>query len=228
MKTITIKATKKEKVANANTGRSAQDVIREAYESDTGKMTIIPASLDASRRNANRKQRKCGYGRVSTGSEEQASSYEMQYQYYKEMIQANPNWEFVGVYADKGLSGTSVKKRDEFLRMIEDCKAGKIDQIIVKQISRFSRNVEDCLHYTRLLKNLSPPVSVYFETQHINSLSETSESQIITACMVAQGESEGKSISMKWSNRNRFRKGIIYPVYTCNKHGDHSAYSRRD
>ena len=214
MKTITIRASKKPKITSEVVGKSAQDAVREAFETASGKMTVIPARRNAHGSDKPRKLRVCAYCRVSTGSEEQASSYEMQYQYYTELMQANEEWEFRGIYADKGLSGTSVKKRDQFLRMIEDCKAGKIDHILVKQISRFSRNVEDCLHYTRLLKGLSPPVAVYFETQHINSLTETSESQIITACMVAQGESEGKSISMKWSNRNRFRKGIIYPTWS--------------
>ncbi len=214
MKTITIKATKVPKETGA-TGKSAQEVIRDAYETATGsKMTVIPARRNTDDPENARKLRVCAYCRVSTGSEEQASSYEMQYQYYSELIQTNPRWEFVGIYADQGLSGTSVKKRDQFLRMIEDCKQGKIDKILVKMVSRFSRNVEDCLHYTRLLKGLSPPVSVFFETQHIDSLTETSETQIITTSMVAQGESEGKSISMKWSNRNRFQKGLIYPVWS--------------
>ena len=98
--------------------------------------------------------------------------------------------------------------------MIEDCKKGKIDKILVKSVSRFSRNVEDCLHYTRLLKALSPAVAVYFETQHINSLTETSEMQIITASMIAQGESEGKSTSIKWRIKKNFQKGLIYPVWS--------------
>lgn len=214
MKTITIKAIRVAKETRA-TGRSAQEVIRDAYESATcGKVIIIPARRNTDNSENARKLRVCAYCRVSTGSKEQASSYEMQYQYYSELIKANQSWEFVGIYADQGLSGTSVKKRDQFLQMIEDCKQGKIDKILVKMVSRFSRNVEDYLHYTRLLKGLSPPVSVYFETQHIDSLMETSETQIITTSMVAQGESEGKSISMKWSNRNRFQKGIIYPAWS--------------
>ena len=213
MKTITIKASKAPKPVEV-VGKTAQEAVREAFESTSGKMTVIPARRNLNDPDNQRKLRVCAYCRVSTGSEEQASSYEMQLQYYTEKIQSNEKWDFVGIYADRGLSGTSVKKRDQFLRMIEDCKAGKIDQILVKQISRFSRNVEDCLHYTRLLKGLSPPVSVFFETQHINSLTETSESMIITACMVAQGESEGKSTSMKWTIRNRFHKGTIYPTWS--------------
>lgn len=212
IKTVTIKATKVPKETEVG-GRSAQDVIRDAYETPGGKMTVIPAR-NAGNADNGRKERVGAYCRVSTGKEEQASSYETQYQYYSELIQGNSAWEFVGIYADRGLSGTSVKKRDQFLRMIEDCKQGKIDKILVKSVSRFSRNVEDCLHYTRLLKALSPAVAVYFETQHINSLTETSEMQIITASMIAQGESEGKSISIKWRVKKNFQKGIIYPVWS--------------
>lgn len=100
MKTITIKATKVPKETGA-TGKSAQEVIRDAYETATGsKMTVIPARRNTDDPENARKLRVCAYCRVSTGSEEQASSYEMQYQYYNELIQTNPRWEFVGIYAD--------------------------------------------------------------------------------------------------------------------------------
>ena len=92
------------------------------------------------------KLRVAAYCRVSTDSDEQATSYEAQVEHYTEYIQKNPDWEFAGIYADDGISGTNTKKREEFNRMIDDCKAGNIDMIITKSISRFARNTLDCLN----------------------------------------------------------------------------------
>ena len=97
--------------------------------------------------------RVCAYCRVSTDEDSQGSSYELQVQNYTQMIQNNPEWEFAGIYADEGISGTSVLHREHFLEMIEHCKTGKIDLIITKQVSRFARNVLDSLSYIRLLKS---------------------------------------------------------------------------
>ena len=94
------------------------------------------------------------YCRVSTDQEEQLSSYENQVNYYTNYIMNHPNYELVGVYADEGITGTSIKKRENFKKMIADCEAGKIDRIIVKSISRFARNTLDCLNYVRRLKEL--------------------------------------------------------------------------
>ena len=95
------------------------------------------------------KLRVAAYCRVSTDSDEQATSYEAQVEHYTEYIQKNPDWEFAGIYADDGISGTNTKKREEFNHMIDDCKAGNIDMIITKSISRFARNTLDCLKYIR-------------------------------------------------------------------------------
>lgn len=103
------------------------------------------------------------YCRVSTDNEEQASSYEAKIQHYEEFIKTNPEWEFVGVYADEGISATNTKKREQFNAMIEDCKLGKIDMIFTKSISRFARNTLDCLQYIRLLKEINIPV--FFEKE---------------------------------------------------------------
>ena len=104
VKTITIKASKKPKIISEVVGKSAQDAVREAFETASGKMTVIPARRNAHGSDNPRKLRVCAYCRVSTGSEEQASSYEMQYQYYTELRQANEEWEFSGIYADEGTS----------------------------------------------------------------------------------------------------------------------------
>ena len=114
------------------------------------------------------KLRVVAYCRVSTDSDEQATSYEAQVEHYTEFIQKNPEWEFAGIYADDGISGTNTKNRDEFNRMIEDCEAGTIDMIITKSISRFARNRLDCLKYIRQLKDKNIPV--FFEKEAINTM----------------------------------------------------------
>lgn len=107
-----------------------------------------------------KKLRVAAYCRVSTDTEEQATSYDTQVAHYQEYISKNPTWEFAGIYADDGISGTGTKKREEFLRMIDDCMAGKIDMVITKSISRFARNTIDCLKYIRQLKEKN--ISVIF------------------------------------------------------------------
>ncbi len=125
-------------------------------------ITVIPAkSQETAVEVKPRKIRVAAYCRVSTELEEQQSSYENQMRYYSDFIQSNPSYELVDIYADEGLSGTSTKKRSEFNRMIEDCKAGKIDRILVKSISRFARNTLDCIRFVRELKELG--VGITFE-----------------------------------------------------------------
>lgn len=148
------------------------------------------------------------YCRVSTMSEMQAESFEIQQQYYSECIAKHPNWVLVRIYADEGISATSVKNRKEFNQMIEDCQAGKIDMIITKSVSRFARNVVDCIKYARMLRSLSPPVSIYFETENINTLSQNGELLLTVLAAFAQDESVNKSISVAWGIRQRFAKGI--------------------
>ena len=121
-------------------------------------VTVIPArrKVGAQKTTAQvQRTRVAAYCRVSTDSEEQETSYEAQVQHYTDYIRSRPDWDFVEIYADDGISGTNTRKRDEFNRMIADCEAGKIDMIITKSISRFSRNTLDCLKYTRKLKALN-------------------------------------------------------------------------
>ena len=114
-----------------------------------------------------RKLRVAAYARVSSSSEDQLNSYRVQNQYYSELISGNPDWEMVDIYADEGITGTSVEKREDFQRMMQDCRKGKIDRILVKSISRFARNTKDCLAAVRELKELG--VSVQFEEQGIDT-----------------------------------------------------------
>ncbi|WP_458863905.1 recombinase family protein [Streptococcus suis] len=153
-----------------------------------------------------RKIRVAAYCRVSTELEEQQSSYENQMRYYSDFIQSNPSYELVDIYADEGLSGTSTKKRSEFNRMIEDCKAGKIDRILVKSISRFARNTLDCIRFVRELKELG--VGITFEKENIDSLDAKGEVLLTILSSLAQDESRSISENATWGIRKRFERGI--------------------
>ena len=175
---------------------------------------VIPAKADMEGYERP-KPRVCAYCRVSTDMDTQALSYELQVQNYTEYIISNPDWEFAGIYADKGISGTSLRHRDDFNRMIADCEAGKIDLIVTKAVTRFARNVVDTISTVRKLKQLSPPVGVFFETERINTLDTTSETYLGLISLFAQGESESKSESLKWSYIRRWKRGTgIYPTWS--------------
>lgn len=193
--------------------QSTKDAIRSAYaDGPTREVQIIPAKKDLELPGEKKKLRVCAYCRVSTEEDNQASSYELQVQNYTKMIQENDEWEFAGIFADEGISGTSVLHREHFLEMIEKCQAGKIDLIITKQVSRFARNVLDSLNYIFMLRKLDPPVGVYFETEKLNTLDRSSDMVITVLSLVAQSESEQKSNSLKWSFKRRRAQGLgIYP-----------------
>ena len=132
-------------------------------------VTMIPPSKRTVEQKVEQhtKLKVAAYCRVSTDSDEQALSYEAQIEHYTSYIKKNRDWEFAGIYADDGISGTSTKNRDQFMQMIEDCQAGKIEMIVTKSISRFARNTLDCLNYIRLLKELGIPV--YFEKKDFDT-----------------------------------------------------------
>lgn len=157
----------------------------------------------------NRILRVAAYCRVSTDDEDQLNSYRTQKTYYTEHIKKNPKWRFAGIYADEGISGTQVKKRDDFLRMIADCEKGKIDLILIKSVSRYARNIVDCISYIRKLKALG--IGIYFEEQNINSLTEDSEVYIGIYGVMAQSESENISANVKWGINKRMQNG----TYAC-------------
>ena len=160
-----------------------------------------------------KKLRVAVYCRVSTDTEEQASSYETQISHYEESIRSKPEWELVNVYADDGISATSTKKREEFNRMIEDCKKGLIDMIITKSISRFARNTVDCLNYIRMLKDMNIPV--YFEKESINTMDAKGEVMITIMASLAQQESESLSQNVKLGMQYRFQQGKIMVNTSC-------------
>ena len=153
------------------------------------------------------KLRVAAYCRVSTDSDEQATSYETQVEHYTEYIKNNPEWEFAGIFADDGISGTNTKKREEFNRMIEECEAGKIDMIITKSISRFARNTLDCLKYIRQLKEKNIPV--FFEKESINTMDAKGEVLLTIMASLAQQESQSLSQNVKLGLQYRYQQGKV-------------------
>lgn len=156
-------------------------------------------------------KRVAAYCRVSTKQEEQLNSYETQVRYYTDRINREPGWKLAGIYADKGITGISMKKRDEFNKLIRQCKRGKVDMIIVKSISRFARNTLDCLKITRMLRELK--VDVYFEEQNLHSIDPSSEFYISIYGSVAQSESENISHNVAWGKARSAKDGNVFFAY---------------
>ena len=145
--------------------------------------------------------------RVSTDSDEQATSYEAQIEHYTEYIAKNPNWVLAGIFADEGITGTNTKKCNEFNRMIDECMAGNIDMIITKSISRFARNTLDCLKYIRQLKDKNIPV--FFEKESINTMDSKGEVLLTIMASLAQQESQSLSQNVKLGLQYRYQQGHV-------------------
>lgn len=162
------------------------------------------------------------YARVSMETERLHHSLSAQISYYSDLIQKHPDWEYVGVYADDGISGTRAESRTEFNRLLADCDAGKIDIVLTKSISRFARNTVDLLETVRHLKELG--ISVRFEKEHIDSLTEDGELMLTLLASFAQEESRSISENVKWGTRKRFEQGIPngrFNIYGYRWEGDH-------
>ena len=172
-------------------------------------VTLIPARkhVRKSKNDEKPKLRVAAYCRVSTDSDEQATSYEAQIEHYTSYINGNPDWELAGIFADDGISGTNTKKRDEFNRMIEECMAGNIDMVITKSISRFARNTLDCLKFIRQLKDKNIPV--FFEKENINSMDSKGEVMLTIMASLAQQESQSLSQNVKMGLQYRYQQGEI-------------------
>lgn len=170
------------------------------------------------------KTRVCAYCRVSTDNCDQISSFEAQISYYSNLISNNRDWEFAGIYADEGISGTNTKNRLEFNKMIDDCMAGKIDMVITKSISRFARNTVDCLKYVRQLKENN--IAVFFEKENINTLDGRGDFLITLLGSLAQEESSNLSRITRMGIVYRFQEGKImvnhnwFLGYTKDENGD--------
>ena len=170
----------------------------------TPTVIFIPAKPEAVRA-SKRQLRVAAYCRVSTDDEEQLTSYEAQKNYYTDKIMTNKEWTMAGIFADEGITGTSARKRPEFLRMIRQCKQGKIDIVLTKSISRFARNTVDCLNFVRALKELG--IAVIFEKENMNTLEIDSEILITMLGAFAQSESESISANVRWGIRQAMKEG---------------------
>ena len=196
-----------EKLGNA---QSQKEKIRERYKGiDTDQLDVIPALPQDSFYEDKREKRVAVYVRVSTDDPRQTSSYELQKNHYQDVVTRHPGWRLIEIYADEGISGTSLQHRDAFIRMINDCHAGKIDLIVTKSVSRFARNVLDCIGYVRQLAALDPPIGIFFETENIYTLNSNSEMSLSFISTLAQEESHTKSEIMNASIEMRFRRAIF-------------------
>ena len=175
-------------------------------------VTVIPARSQKVRTGhkavQEKKIRVAAYCRVSTDQEDQLHSFEAQVEYYTKYINEHENYEMAGIYADEGISGTNTKKREQFKKMIADCEDGKIDLVITKSISRFARNTQDCLAYSRKLKNLG--IGIIFEKENINTLDSTGELLFTILSSLAQDESRNISENCKWGIRTKFKNGEMH------------------
>lgn len=173
-------------------------------------ITLIPArkqTHSSKLQNEKPKLRVAAYCRVSTDSDEQATSYEAQIQHYTSYINSNPEWTLAGIFADDGISGTNTKKREEFNRMINECMEGNVDMVITKSISRFARNTLDCLKYIRQLKEKNIPV--FFEKENINTLDSKGEIMLTIMASLAQQESQSLSQNVKLGIQYRYQQGKV-------------------
>jgi site-specific DNA recombinase len=169
-------------------------------------VTVIPASqITAKHKTEKKKIRVAAYCRVSTDHEEQIGSFQNQVEYYTNLINSKPDWELAGIFADEGISGTRIKKREGFQKMIKACREGKVDRVITKSISRFARNTADCLRYSRELRDMGIPI--LFEKENIDTMAASGELLFTILSSLAQEESRNISENVAWGIRSRFKQG---------------------
>ena len=186
----------------------------------------LPEKAQARTLEEPRKIRVAAYCRVSTPEENQMGSFEMQIQHFKSLITSNPMYEMVDIYKDEGISGTSIDKRKDFVRMIEDAKSGKIDLILTKSISRFGRNIVDILTTLEMFSNLTPPVAVSFESQGISTGNGGNKLIISILSALAEMESQQRSLAITEGIRYRMREGL-YKFAVKNTIGYYRDYAGR-
>lgn len=195
---------------SSSKNENLREKVRRKYKDATlENIEVIPAISEVDFYTDESEKRVAVYARVSTDDAAQTSSFELQQAHYENLINQHPGWVLVKIYADEGISGTSLKNRDAFIQMIEDCKAEKIDLIVTKSVSRFARNVYDCIGYIRQLKALKSPVGIFFETEHLYTLNDQNEMSLTFMATLAQEESHIKSNSMNLSYEMRFKRGIF-------------------
>ena len=188
----------------------AKEELRQVYQrAEARYQAYIPAKPKVNLYGDEHVFRVCAYCRVSTENDEQLSSFELQQSHYKQLVMDHPNWELKHIYADEGISGTSLKNRDQFNEMIAACRRGEYDLIVTKSVSRFARNLVDCISLIRMLKGQVPPVGVFFETDNLYTLAENTEFMLSFLATFAQEESVKKSEAMNWSLQQRFKDGRL-------------------
>lgn len=193
-----------------NESEIQKEKIRNKYKGvDPDELDVILAIPQVNFYEDVQEKRVAVYARVSTDDPRQTSSYELQKNHYFDVVNSHIGWNLVDIYADEGISGTSLKNRDAFIRMINDCRAGKIDLIITKSVARFARNTLDCIGYARELAKLKSPVGILFETENIYTLNSNSEMSLTFIATLAQEESRNKSEIMNSSIEMRFKRGIF-------------------
>ena len=195
---------------NEMTNEQKKERIRQRVRArvDKSHYSFFPETIQTDSFRIDEYQRAAVYARVSTDDSSQTSSFELQQTYYKEFIQKHEKWELVKIYADEGISGTSLKHRDAFNEMMADAKAGKIDLIITKSVSRFARNAKDFLDAVRTLADHNPPIGVFFESENIYSLRTDTSMPLTLYASMAEEESRAKSRSMETSLRMRLDHGL--------------------
>ena len=185
--------------------QAKQALIKQIDSLDGSKVRKIAASGEGPA--DDRQLRVAAYCRVSTDDIDQALSIRMQIQQYTEKIKSNPNWKYAGCYVDDGFSGTNTAHRQGFQKLMKDAMDGKIDMIITKAVSRFARNLMDCIGWVEALQNHDPPIRVFFEQENLDTMSQTSGIILFVLAMVAQEESHMKSESILLSLEWRFSRG---------------------
>lgn len=165
--------------------------------------------IEAAKKPETQKLRIAAYCRVSSDSSDQLNSFMAQTRYYTDLISSNGSWTMADIYADEGISGTSIEKRPEFQRLLADCRRGRVDRILVKSISRFARNTKECLKTIRSLKAIG--VGVCFEEQNIDTSQMSGELLTAMFAAIAQKESESISENQRWSYQHRMQSGTFLP-----------------
>ena len=188
-----------------------EQAMQNAQAARKPEINVIPATVrsveSGGQIKKQRNLRVAAYCRVSTGDESQQTSYTTQKRFYTQLITSKPGWTMAGIYADEAISGTSRAKRKQFNEMMKAALGGKMDYIVTKSISRFARNTIDTLDCVRQLRQLNPPVGIYFEKENIDTLDATGELILTILSALAQDESRSISDNIRWSIQRKFQRG---------------------
>lgn len=192
--------------------KRGDNIMETAIAPNDMQVVVIPPKSREEIKQSSKRLKVAAYCRVSTDEKEQINSYKAQIEYYTEKINKNPEWQMAGIFADEGISGTQAKKRPEFLKMIRQCRQGKIDLILTKSFSRFARNTLDSIDYIRELRSLG--IGVVSEKENMNTLNEDSEMLITILSCFAQAESESISKNVSWGIHQSFKNGNVPMQYS--------------